>query len=115
MSLSLESGMITILPGHAALVGSVDVTPLIMKQAHHEERFMLRNGVVCVQQDGKVAIKALSLEKYEELDEVQIKEYVDMIADKIKSGGDLHGFHLAFLEQEKLTLDRQLQVMENNK
>lgn len=115
VSLSLESGMITILPGHAALVGSIDVTPLIMKKHHHEERFMLRNGVVWVQPDGTVVVKALSMEKYEELDEVRIQEYVDMILEKIQHGEDLHGFHLEFLEQEKLMLDHQLRTMESMK
>lgn len=113
VTVSVEGGMLTILPGHAALVGSIDVSPVIIKQAHHEERFMLRNGIIWVQADGKIVIKALSLEKYEELDEVRIHEYVDMILAKIQDGENLAGFHLEFLEQEKLMLDRQLQVMKS--
>lgn len=111
LNLSLENGMVTLLPGHAALVGSIDATPLVVQMGSHEERFMLRNGVVWVQPTGKVVLKALFLEKYEDLNEVQIQEYVAMILEKIQQGENLQGFHLEFLKQEHLMLDRQLKAM----
>ena len=111
--LQTASGEAEILPGHAALAGSFAFSPLRLKNGDHEEDFIARQGLVFVDlRQNTVRVLAYYCVKKADIDLKTIKEYMEFILRKMDSGEDLSKYQLRYLEDEKLSLQKKLEVLE---
>ena len=111
--LQTVTGEAEILPGHAALAGSFAFSPLHVRTGDHEEDFIARQGLVFVDpRQNSVRVLAYYCVKKADIDLKTIKEYMEFILKKMESGADLNKYQLRFLEEEKISLQKKLEVLE---
>ncbi len=100
-SLITEGGAIQIFSGHASLQGSVILSPLRIELPHGEEDFVIRRGVVCVDQEqDEVLILVYKAEQRASLDFETAQQYLQVLLGALEQRESLGPYQIAFLEGE---------------
>lgn len=108
-----ELGEMEILPDHVSMIGSLLFSPIRVKQGEHDWLFYVRQGIVTVvREKEQVTIIGLSCDKDTEVDHKTIKEYMDFILDKLEKDEDLSDVQIKFLQEQKASLERLIDVVE---
>ncbi len=101
VSLITEGGAIQIYSGHATLQGSLLLSPLRIELPHGEEDFVIRRGVVCVDQEqDEVLILVYKAEQRASLDFETAEQYLQVLLRALEQRESLGPYQLAFLESE---------------
>ncbi|MFZ2682318.1 MAG: F0F1 ATP synthase subunit epsilon [Patescibacteria group bacterium] len=114
VTLKTNDGMIQVMPGHVALVGSITASLVVIDTGSHQAKYFVRNGMVTVEPGGmQVLISVFSCTKDSEVDLATLKEYRDKVAAILKSGEGLSKLQVTFLTNEHIALEQTL--AEDNK
>ena len=79
-------GQITVLPGHAALMASLDVGELVAVSAGEEEPMVVHGGFLRVLRD-EVTVLADAAERVDEIDEARAEAARERAAQRMAGGG----------------------------
>lgn len=113
VTLSTETGEMQILPGHASLLGSLRFTPVTISNGEHEDRFLLRQGFVLIDnQKDEVKIFALAADKTESVDHKTLAEYLEFVLSKLENPEELNHYQVHFLNQQKASLEQMVEVIQ---
>lgn len=108
-----ESGMVEILPRHASMLSTIMFTHAKIRYEDKLDTILLRKGILFIdntKNEAKILVSMAEMES--EMTTVSAKEYLDYVVDQLKKGESMHEFHLKFLEEEKLVIEKQLQMTE---
>ena len=83
-------GQITVLPGHAALMASLDVGELVAVAAGEEEPLVVHGGFLRVLRD-EVTVLADAAERVDEIDEARAEAARERAARRIAGGAPAEG------------------------
>ncbi len=104
ISLPTETGEITILPGHAPLVGALRAGMATLRQAGKESYLAIAGGFVEIRGDGTVSVLADTADRAEELDLSKVEAARERAAQALanrKAGDDVSAaMAMAALERE---------------
>lgn len=120
LALNTDSGIIEIHPNHAHLIGTLTfsmprVTIVSQDSGTTEYVFSVRNGSVYFDTESNTCrVLALWGLKREEVTHETVAEYLKFVEETLKQGGSLNSFQLAYLGQEKESLETMVNVTKNS-
>lgn len=105
-----ELGDLQIYPGHAAMTAAVDFSRVLVEHADHQETFLLKQGILHTDPESRrTEFLALSCQKVEEADLKTLRAYRDFILDHLQKREDLGSYHVRFLEESMLAVEKQIE------
>lgn len=107
-----EAGDMMLLPEHASFSGVVSFSPIVLKDGDHEETYIAKRGVLFFSNNrNEATLLASECHEKEALDYEGLKEYLQLIEEKLKSGDteSLSDFQMKFLEGERLAVVQQME------
>lgn len=112
VTLNTEEGRMTVLPGHAALSGSILFSRLEVKGEGFEDDYLVRRGLLFVNlASSQTTIMAYSCDKTDEVKIETVREYMAFLEEQLKKGPtSLSSFQLKYLEGEKLAVSKHLEA-----
>jgi len=116
-SVKLETalGQTEIFSNHAPLIGSIGFSRVIVRAGEHETDFLIRQGLVFVDAlQNTVSMLAYYCEEFAEVDPATIAEYTKLILEKFKDKKDLNKYQLTFLEDQKVSAEKMLEVVQTH-
>lgn len=113
VSLMSELGAMQIFSGHAALQGTILLSPVRVEMREREEDFVVQRGFVMVDQaKDEVTIMAYRCEKREEMNLQTAKEYLEVLLKALENHESLGKYQLRHLEDEKIATERRLEILQ---
>lgn len=107
--LRTELGEIEILPGHAALAGTIGFSRVLVKHDDGSAQFWVQSGFVAAGQGGEtVSIIGVTGGALEKLDLVSAAEYLALVLRKLASPEGISTLELKWLEDERLAVETKI-------
>lgn len=103
LRLKTDLGRMEVLPDHATLVGTVLYSKVYVRHGDTEEKFIIRQGSVAVDEKGNATVLANEAHKEEELSVENMKDYLEYIVKQMEEGG-LNDYQMQFLEERRRAL-----------
>ena len=111
--LQTGTGEMEVFAGHAPLVGTIGFSRVLVRAAESEHDFLVRQGLVFMDPDNNTLnVLAYFVEKYADADSKTIKEYMEFILEKLRKREDLNKYQLRYLEEQKLSTQKMMEVLE---
>ena len=110
VSLSTEEGALEIFPNHTPLTGAISFSQVEISDGDHEEKFLIRNGFVFVEQESKIKILVYACDVVGATDAKTIQEYRDFVLFQLKDPSPLTTYQLQYLKEQKVALEKMVQV-----
>ena len=108
-----EGGEIEIYPHHASLTGSIMFGKMQVRMPKEELDYVVQRGILFVSvEKNTVQILCFSCQLYKEIEYKSAKSYLEFIEEKLKEGVNLNDFQLKYLENEKIAMVQQVQMLE---
>lgn len=108
-----EGGEIEIYPNHASLTGSILFGKLDVRTDQGEREYLVQRGVLFVSvEKNTVQLLCYSCKEVKDIEYKTAKEYLEFIEDRLKAGEDLNEYQLQYLENEKIAMVQQMEVLE---
>lgn len=109
VALTTDGGDLQCFAQHASVTGSVSYSAVAVDEGNAQESYVVRNGMFLFDNKGNSAVLlALHAEKRSEMNVSTVKEYLKWVEEKLASGEGLSDFQLAYLEGEKLAIQKQM-------
>ncbi len=109
-----ELGAMRILPGHAALQGSILFSPVRVETPDHTEHFVVQQGFIFINQhQDEVTFLVYRAEKRGELNHQTAKEYLEHVLKALQDKTSLSEYELRFLDDERLATQERLTYLEH--
>ena len=113
--LETGDGEMEIFSGHAPLVGTIGFSRVFVKEEGKEYDFLVRQGLLFIDPEkNSVNVLAYTVEKFADANIKTIEEYMKFILEKLKAKEDLNKYQLRYLEEQKLTTEKMMEVLEYN-
>ena len=103
---STDLGKMEIYPDHATLVGTALYSIVDVHHGNVQETFVIRQGSVCVHDDGHVTILAHEASKKEEMNVQSVEDYLKYVVEQMETG-DLNEYQMQFLQERREALEKQ--------
>ena len=114
LTVSTDKGPMIIMSHHASMTAVTAGSPLLIVTDRLEERYMLRRGVVSVNnRRNHVTVLAIACEKLSSMNKQRVSDYLKSIKDMLKKGS-LSPRQRQYLRQEELAMDEQLKILTRN-
>lgn len=107
-----EAGDMMLLPEHASFSGVVSFSPIVLKDGDQEQTYIAKRGVLFFSNTrNEATLLASECHEKESLDYEGLKEYLQLIEEKLKSGDTeaLSDFQMKFLENERLAVVQHME------
>lgn len=112
INLVTEDGPLVVFAKHASITAKVSFSIVKVKHGNMEEGFMVRNGLLFINNDqNSVTLLAYTLDKVTEISVETIEAYLDRVKDQLASDAVLLPIQYRYLENERLTLIQQLTIL----
>ncbi len=112
INLVTEDGPLVIYAKHASLTAKVLFSVVKVKHGTVEEGFMVRNGLLFVNNDqNSVTLLAYTLDQVTEISVETIEAYLTRVKDQLASNMSLLPIQYRYLENERITLVQQLTIL----
>lgn len=106
-----EIGQTQIFAKHATITSTILFSNTIVDTQNGEEKFLIRNGIFAFDNVKNTAtLLAQYCELATEVDLTHAKDYLAFIEEQLAKGADLSKFQLVYLEDEKLAIEKQIEV-----
>ncbi len=109
--LKTDLGRMEILPNHTTIVGTILYSKVFIRSGATEEKFVIRQGSVSVNDAGKVHILANQGHQEASVTIESMEEYLNFLAEQISSGS-LNEYQVQFMEEQRAALQEGLQETE---
>ena len=108
-----ENGMIEVLPHHASMLSTIQFTHAKIRFEDKIDTILLRKGILFIDNTkNEVKILVSLAEMESEMSTISAKEYLTYVMEQLEKGESMSEFHLDFLQEEKLVIEKQLQETE---
>lgn len=111
LRLKTDLGRMEVLPDHATLVGTILYSKVYIRHGSSEERFVIRQGSVSVNEKGEAKIFANQAQKEEEISIENMRDYLTYLAEQL-AGGGLNDYQMQFLEEQRKALQEGIEEQE---
>lgn len=108
LRLKTDLGRIEVLPDHATLVGTILYSKVYIRHGDTEEKFIIRQGSIAVDEHNNATVLAHEAHKEEEISVENMQEYLTHIARQIDEGG-LNDYQMQFLEERRKALQQEME------
>lgn len=116
VAVTTELGDMEIYPNHATLLATISFSKTKIKNAEHEQDFLMRNGLIIVDNEkNEVKLLAQYCEKLSDIDFKTIEEYKNFVLQKLEKKEELNDFQIKHLEQESTSLEQMIEVIKTSK
>lgn len=103
------TGVMQILPHHASFQGVFTFSPVRLHSQEEERRLVLHQGFILISQEmDHVLLLAQKAEPLEALDFQTAHDYLASIREALEKRESLSGYHLQFLEDERLATEERI-------
>jgi F0F1-type ATP synthase epsilon subunit len=104
-----EDGAIQTLARHANLTTSIDSSLLVIESENQIEEYFVRKGIYTFRnEDNSATLLALYCSPKKEINKKSHEEYLQFVQDQLANGSDLSEFQIAYLEGEKVAVEREI-------
>lgn len=105
-----EGGEMECLAHHASVTATIAFTSINLKTVDGSESFIARNGIFLFDNDTNSALfLVFHCEKKSEISKTTVEDYAKFIDQQLREGKSLSEFQIAYLEGEKLAVEKQLE------
>lgn len=111
LRLKTDLGRMEVLPDHATLVGTILYSKVYVHHGDTEEKFVIRQGSVSVDEKNNATVLAYEAHKEAELSVENMNDYLEYIAKQLEEGG-LNDYQVQFLEKRRAALQEELDESE---
>ncbi len=113
LRLTTEGGEMEIKAQHATTVGTILFSKMIVSTAAGNDEYIVQRGMLFVSQENKtVQVLVYQCKKVEEIEYKSAKEYLDFVEKQIAEGADLNDFQMKYLQNEKIAMVKQVELVE---
>lgn len=107
-------GTMQVLPGHESITATLTFTPLlVVKEDGSEDTFLVRNGLFLFDHaTDSATMLALHAEAKKEMNMQTVKEYMAFIEDQLAQGKSLSDFQVTYLKGEKIAVEEQIKMLD---
>lgn len=110
-----ELGELRILPGHAALQGTVAFSPIRIETKEKTEQFVIQQGLVVVDPSSdEVRFFAYKAEPRSQLNHETAKAYLDRLLQALRRQESLSDYALKFLDSERIATEERISYLTAN-
>ena len=113
LSTSTDVGVIGILPDHAPLISTLEISRLIIKNDNATNHYAIGGGVIHIKKDHSVTLLVNSIEKSDEIDIERAKAAQKKAEEEIKNG-DLDSKEIQRARIHLLRALNRINVSSNN-
>lgn len=112
INLVTEDGPLVVYAKHASLTAKISFSVVRVKHGNLEEGFMIRNGLLFINNDqNSVTLLAYTLDQVTEVSIETIEAYLARVKDQLAGEVSLLPIQFRYLENERLTLIQQLNIL----
>lgn len=116
LKVTTEGGEIEIYPHHASLTGAISISKLFVRAENEEKEYLVKRGITFVSvENNRVQILCFSCQPIQDVEYKSAQEYLQIIEEKLKAGEDLNELQIKYLENEKIAMVRQLEMLKEEK
>lgn len=108
LRLKTDLGRMEVLPDHATLVGTILYSKVYVHQGDTEQRFVIRQGSVSVDEKNNATVLAYEAHKEDELSVENMQDYLTYVAKQLEEGG-LNEYQVKFLEERRKALQEEME------
>ena len=106
--LSTDLGRVEILPDHATLVGTILFSKAYIKHGATEEKFVIRQGSIHVDEKGNCSILAIEADKESEVSVNSMKSYLEYLDEQLQADGKYNDYQMKFLREQRASIEGSL-------
>jgi len=111
--LATENGMIEVLPYHASMLSTIQFTHAKIRFENLVDTILLRKGILFIDNTkNEVQVLVSMAEMESEVSITSAKEYLAYVLSQLEKGEHMSEFHLQFLQEERLVIEKQLHASE---
>lgn len=112
LQVDTETGRMVVLPGHAALTGTVLFSKVVIVHGDKTDSYYVKNGILFVgKQQNTVELLCMTCDHTSQLNRASVEQYLATIKERLKDKQSLGEYQLKFLEREKFALEEQVKVV----
>lgn len=115
VTVSTESGLLQVYPGHASLQGTIPFSMLHVLHGGREEEYLVRNGLLLISgESDHVRILGMQIELRTHISHKTAQEYLTLLLRLLEKPHELTELHLQHLESEKRSIEQTLEFIERD-
>ncbi len=112
LQVDTEIGRMIVLPGHAALTGTVLFSKIVVVHGEKTDSYYVKNGILFIgKQQDTVELLCMNCDHTSQLNRASVEEYLATIKERLKDRQSLGDYQLKFLEREQFALEEQVKVV----
>lgn len=116
IQLATEAGEIEVFDDHSSLTASILFSAVVVNEEGKDETFLTRNGIFLFDNEKNKAVLLSSYcEKKSEVTYKSARDYADFIEDQLKAGHKLSDFQIVYLKDQRIAIEEQLEVLDQEK